>query len=98
MKTRTFRLAPAVAAATAVLLTATAGAAVAAPSDESPSASTSASASPIDGWTKRGHYDDEKACVEAGKKGQGHGDWHEYQCKREYDNDHYRYYWWLYTH
>ncbi|MCA6091308.1 hypothetical protein LE181_03875 [Streptomyces sp. SCA3-4] len=102
MKSRTFRLAPAVAAVTAGLLMAgTAGAAVAAPSEESPSP-TSSAASPQDdetkGWEKHGPYDDENSCQKAGKEGQSHNKWREYKCKREYNNDKYRYYWWLYTH
>ncbi|MEU3355295.1 hypothetical protein [Streptomyces sp. NPDC037389] len=104
MKSRTFRLAPAVAAATAVLLLAgTAGAAVAAPSDESPSATSSAtSQQPVDPekehWDKHGPYSDEQSCRKAGKDGVDHGNWHEYQCKKVYNEEKYRYYWWLYTH
>ncbi|MEU1782270.1 hypothetical protein ABZ545_22715 [Streptomyces abikoensis] len=103
MKSRTFRLAPAAATVTAVLLLAgTAGAAVAAPSDESPSPSGSATSQQVDPvkehWDKHGPYADEQSCRKAGKDGQDHGNWHEYQCKREYNNDQYKYYWWLYTH
>ncbi|GHC40215.1 hypothetical protein [Streptomyces cinnamoneus] len=104
MKSRTFRLAPVVAAVTAGLLMAgTAGAAVAAPSEESPSPASSASSPQDDDlskghWDKRGSYDDENSCQKAGKEGKSHGTWSDYRCKREYNNDKYRYYWWLYTH
>ncbi|MEV4441524.1 hypothetical protein AB0K09_21365 [Streptomyces sp. NPDC049577] len=104
MKSRTIRHAPAVAAITAGLLFAGTAGAVAAPSDDSPSAPSTptSQADPSDPaaahWDKRGHYDDENSCRQAGKDGQSHGKWHEYKCKREYSQDDYHYYWWLYTH
>ncbi|MFI1972138.1 hypothetical protein [Streptomyces cinnamoneus] len=104
MESRTFRRAPAVAAVMAgLLLAGTAGAAVAAPSDDPPSATSSATSQQDTDlakghWDKRGRYDDENSCQKAGKEGKSHGDWREYQCKREDDRNDYHSYWWLYTH
>ncbi len=103
MKSRAFRLAPAVAALTAGLLLAGAsGAAVATPSENSPSASSD-TANKSDnelaraGWQVRSKwYHDQGCCYEAGNLGQHYGDWHEYDCKRKQDNHGHRW-WWLYT-
>lgn len=37
------------------------------------------------------------SCRKAGSDGLAHGDWNEYQCKRVYNDDQYRYFWWLCT-
>ncbi|MFC5722411.1 hypothetical protein ACFP1Z_19780 [Streptomyces gamaensis] len=104
MTSRAFRLGPVVAAVSAgLLLAGAAGAAVAAPPEDSPSASSSASGEsenePVKGhWDKHGPYSDESSCRRAGEEGKRHGDWHSYQCRREYEQSSYRYAWWLYTH
>ncbi|MFI9203112.1 hypothetical protein [Streptomyces sp. NPDC053048] len=101
MKSRNFRLAPAVAVATVGLLFAgTAGAAVAAPSEESPSpsaTSTSAGEEAKADWKPGAWYDDEEACKKAGEKGRTDGKWREYRCKHEEKNHgQYDYKWHLY--
>ncbi|MBB5120008.1 hypothetical protein AF335_23220 [Streptomyces eurocidicus] len=98
MKSRAFRLAPAVAALTAGLLLAGAsGAAVATPSEESPSATGSAASKSDDksaraSWTKRGeYYHNQDCCHSAGDHGKRNGDWHDYKC------EHHGHWWWLYS-
>ncbi len=101
MKTRNFRLAPAVVVATAGLLFAgTAGAAVAAPSDDSPSATSSAAGEEAKAdWKPGAWYNDEASCREAGEKGKHDGKWGEYRCKHEERHSgQYDYQWHLYYH
>ncbi|MEH6372841.1 hypothetical protein V7793_00530 [Streptomyces sp. KLMMK] len=99
MKSRNFRLAPAVAVATAGLLFAgTAGAAVAAASDESPPPASSAPSEEAQAdWKPGAWYDDEAACKKAGEQGKKDNKWREYRCKREERHPgQYDYQWHLY--
>ncbi|GHG54594.1 hypothetical protein [Streptomyces griseocarneus] len=101
MKSRNFRLAPAVAVATAGLLFAgTAGTAVAAPSEETPNATSSAVSEEVKGdWKPGAWYDDEAACKKAGEQGKQDHKWSEYRCKREERHTgQYDYQWHLYYH
>lgn len=98
MKSRAFRLAPAVVALTAGLLLAGAsGAAVATPSEESPGATSSAVNKSDDeraraNWTNRGkYYHNKDCCYGAGNHGQQKGEWSQYRCEAH------GHWWWLNT-
>ncbi|GHG78935.1 hypothetical protein [Streptomyces griseocarneus] len=98
MKSRAFRLIPAVAALMAGLLLAGAsGAAVAAPPEDSPSATSDTANKSNDelaqaNWKKRGeYYHDQDCCYAAGNHGQQLHVWKQYKCQAH------GHWWWLYT-